>query len=106
MKFKEKTNPKAKDELETTLVKLPGELVCLAIDEKNARLITYVQNGENFSLHFIDNFQPLLEHREKLRKEFDSTRSEIIAGLFGDRLTGFSMPVADMVVGYTLKPRP
>lgn len=107
VKFKQKAKPKAKDELETTVFKLPGEIVCPpTIDEDNARLITFLKNKEGiYNLYLFDDFQPLLEHREKLRKQFDSTRSGVTLSLFGNRQRNVPMAIVDIITDYALNPR-
>lgn len=105
--FKEKSKPKAKDELETTVFKFPGKMECFAIDADNAKLIAYLKNADDtYSLHIFENFQPLLKHREKLRQEFDSAHSAITLGMYGNRNTNAPKEIIDMVAGYALKPRP
>ncbi|MHB1949584.1 MAG: hypothetical protein ACYCQI_15910 [Gammaproteobacteria bacterium] len=108
VKFKVKDHPDAKDELETTIFKLPGEKVKLAeIDADKARLITVLKGKDGKDhLCIFDDFQPLLEHREKLRKQFDATRSDVTLSLFSDRQRNVPMAIVDMVMGYAIKPRP
>ncbi|MHB1949585.1 MAG: hypothetical protein ACYCQI_15915 [Gammaproteobacteria bacterium] len=105
--FKEKSKPKAKDELETTLFKLPGKIRSYAIDADNAKLIACLETKDGTcNLHIFENFQPLLAHREKLRQEFDSTHSTIELSMYGNRNTNAPKDIIDIVAGYALKPRP
>jgi len=107
VKFKEKSNPKAKDELETTLYKLPGKVQYFAIDTDNAKLIAWLKTAEDtYSLHIFDDFQPLLEHRQKLRQEFDTARSDITLSMYGKRDTNVPEGIIDIITDYALNPRP
>lgn len=106
IKFKEKTKPKAKDELETTIFKFPGQVVHFVMDVDNAKLITCLKNGKNYSLHICEDFQPLLEHRQKLRQEFDSARSAIASSMYGNRDTHAPDDLINIVTDYAFKPRP
>lgn len=103
-KFKEKVKAGEDDKLESMFFKLPGGALHLALDADNARLFVY--SSWDMELQIFEDFQPLLEHRETVRKQFDDTRSAVALGMFANRQTNVAMPLVDVVMGYASRQRP